>query len=259
MAPRKVPANDWAQRRRRRNTWCRGISFIGNEVRPALAILHLATFSHVSRLSFLSFTCSTGSLWHAGENCARGRDHTIYATAPGYVRYYKDPARNPKKKYIGVALKKEGRGSVLPTPQNAATRRRLGMYLTPMAVKGDRAFLEMHLSASSPGRREDENVQRGEAREGEGEAQRDEEVQEKQVKKVHPRPNFNYDSREGNWSIGRTAEKKGIKVREYDHGDRWLAWRKRAKRQKRGMLMRVTKAAQKGKGKKKVMKRVVEE
>lgn len=30
-----------------------------------------------------------GTEWHPGENVRMGRDHTLYATVPGYVRYYR--------------------------------------------------------------------------------------------------------------------------------------------------------------------------
>jgi len=56
--------------------------------------------------------------------------------------------------------------------------------------------------------------------------------------------------RESNVEIGRAAEKKGITVREYDRGDRWLAWRKRAKKIKEAMLARAARANRKTKGKK---------
>ncbi|RAL61549.1 hypothetical protein DID88_009588 [Monilinia fructigena] len=59
-----------------------------------------------------------------GDNCAMGRDHTIYATQPGYVKYYKDPERHPKRQYIGVVFKRD---QVLPLPRNTVRRRRLGM------------------------------------------------------------------------------------------------------------------------------------
>lgn len=62
-------------------------------------------------------------------------------------------------------------------------------------------------------------------------------------------------NRETNWSIGRIAERKGIKVREFDRSDRWLAWRKRSKNIKRKALMRAVKANRKGK-KKNVKKKV---
>ena len=36
----------------------------------------------------------------------------------------------------------------------------------------------------------------------------------------------NYQYRESNTSIGRAADRAGVKVRPYKPGDRWLAWRK---------------------------------
>ncbi|EMC93906.1 hypothetical protein BAUCODRAFT_124655 [Baudoinia panamericana UAMH 10762] len=74
-----------------------------------------------------------GTHWFPGENCFMGRDHTIHAGAPGYVRYYRDPTRHPKRKYIGIALEKH---YDLPTPYNAARRRLLGMlaYQSPQTA-----------------------------------------------------------------------------------------------------------------------------
>ena len=67
---------------------------------------------------------------------------------------------------------------------------------------------------------------------------------------VSARPKYN-QSWESNWSIGRTAERKGITVREFDPKDRWLAWRKRSQKKKRKALMKSVKASRKGKGNKK--------
>ncbi|RPB26696.1 ribosomal protein L27 [Terfezia boudieri ATCC MYA-4762] len=76
-----------------------------------------------------------GTLWYPGENASMGRDHTIFAGCPGYVRYYRDPA-HPKRKFIGIALTPTQK---LPTPPNAATRRRLGRVEVPLVeiVKRD--------------------------------------------------------------------------------------------------------------------------
>lgn len=79
-----------------------------------------------------------GTLWFPGENCDMGRDHTIYAAEPGYVRYYRDP-KQPKRKFIGVALKPDQQ---LPTPENAATRRRLGRVEAPLVEIQRRDKLE---------------------------------------------------------------------------------------------------------------------
>ena len=48
-----------------------------------------------------------------------------------------------------------------------------------------------------------------------------------------------YSYREANWSIGRAAERAGVKVREYDPRDRFRAWRKRAARQREAREKRV--------------------
>ena len=64
-----------------------------------------------------------GTHWFPGENCGMGRDHTIHATAKGYVTYYKDVDRHPGRKYIGVVFE---RGMTLPRGKGAARRRRLG-------------------------------------------------------------------------------------------------------------------------------------
>ncbi|KAL2010455.1 hypothetical protein VTN00DRAFT_6262 [Thermoascus crustaceus] len=73
-----------------------------------------------------------GTKWFPGENCAMGRDHTIYATEAGYVKYYLDPERHPKRKYIGVCFERDGK---LPTPRNAPTRRRLNMIAVPRQIE----------------------------------------------------------------------------------------------------------------------------
>lgn len=63
-----------------------------------------------------------GTKWYPGENAGVGRDHTIYAREPGYVRYYRDPF-HAKRRFIGVALAPQ---ETLPTPHFAPRRRRFG-------------------------------------------------------------------------------------------------------------------------------------
>ncbi|KAI0398946.1 ribosomal L27 protein-domain-containing protein [Xylaria palmicola] len=70
-----------------------------------------------------------GTKWYAGENCGMGRDHTIFALASGYVKYYRDPAKHPKRQYIGVVFNK---GDKLPYPANAMRKRRLNMVAVPV-------------------------------------------------------------------------------------------------------------------------------
>ncbi len=60
-----------------------------------------------------------------------GRDHTIFALATGYVKYYRDPVLHPKRQYIGVVFDKADR---LPYPRHAARKRRLGMVASPIAA-----------------------------------------------------------------------------------------------------------------------------
>lgn len=59
-----------------------------------------------------------------------GRDHTIHAMASGYVKYYRDPARHPDRKYIGVVFNKD---DVLPYPTHAERKRKLNMAAHPIS------------------------------------------------------------------------------------------------------------------------------
>ncbi|XXH00850.1 hypothetical protein Hte_007201 [Hypoxylon texense] len=70
-----------------------------------------------------------GTKWFAGENCGMGRDHTIFALASGFVKYYRDPARHPKRQYIGVVFDKS---DTLPYPPHAMRKRRLNMLASPI-------------------------------------------------------------------------------------------------------------------------------
>lgn len=81
-----------------------------------------------------------GTKIHPGENVGIGRDHTIFALEPGYVRFYYDPF-HPLRKYVGVALKKD---LSLPTPHFSPRVRRFGYepITDPEAAKQE----EQHLS-----------------------------------------------------------------------------------------------------------------
>ncbi|KAK5655670.1 hypothetical protein OQA88_5603 [Cercophora sp. LCS_1] len=78
-----------------------------------------------------------GTIWHAGENTILGRDHTIHAAVAGYVKYYRDPKRHPKRQYIGVVFDKN---DTLPYPEGAPRKRKLG--LKPVPRKEAQAFEE---------------------------------------------------------------------------------------------------------------------
>ncbi|SCU90815.1 LAME_0E10132g1_1 [Lachancea meyersii CBS 8951] len=66
-----------------------------------------------------------GTKFYPGENVGIGKDHTIFALEPGFVRFYLDPF-HPKRKFIGVALNES---SKLPTPHFAPRVRRFGRQL----------------------------------------------------------------------------------------------------------------------------------
>ncbi|KAJ5573849.1 54S ribosomal protein L27 [Penicillium hispanicum] len=162
-----------------------------------------------------------GSKWFPGDNCAMGRDHTIYATQAGYVRYYLDPERHPERRYIGVVFEKDDK---LPYPRNAPSRRKLNMVSIPRA---ESVAFQSDLVAQI-----DENG-----------------TQVASVEAVNAesgpqlRPGYMY--REANWVIGRAAEKAGISAKVYDRNNRWLAWRKRQARAERAAQMKSLKGKKK--------------
>lgn len=65
-----------------------------------------------------------GTRFHPGENVGMGRDHTLFALQPGYVKFYNDPKDTKPRRYIGVALNEM---DVLPTPKTEPRKRRLGL------------------------------------------------------------------------------------------------------------------------------------
>lgn len=196
-----------------------------------------------------------GTKWHAGENCSVARDHSIYATQPGFVKYYRDPARHPKKRYIGVVFE---RNMTLPTPPNAARRRRLGMY----AVR--RSDLPGEDFAASPVDEADDGglvfPLKKNAREVEGNFDADVRGKKPAIRdrskrnreRVAPKMRPDYSFRQGNWEIGRIPEVEGYaqKVRKFDRKDRFLAWRRREARKAR-IAEKRSMGAKSGKGKKK--------
>lgn len=63
-----------------------------------------------------------GTKIHPGENVDIGKDHTIYAKEPGFVKFYMDPF-HPLRKFVGVALKRD---ILLPLEHFAPRLRRFG-------------------------------------------------------------------------------------------------------------------------------------
>ena len=146
-----------------------------------------------------------GTAWFPGENCKFGRDHCIFATESGYVRYYRDPRKHPERQYIGVALEKD---HTLPYPPNAARRRRLNMLAVPSASSAPSA--DTLVVADMPV----------------DTALRAETPREATRKSLSLTAGKGYAYREANWQIGRAAERANVQVKRFVPGDRWTAWRK---------------------------------
>ncbi|KAI0201192.1 ribosomal L27 protein-domain-containing protein [Astrocystis sublimbata] len=132
-----------------------------------------------------------GTVWYPGENVGMGRDHTIFALASGYVKYYRDPSLHPKRQYIGVVFDKKDK---LPYPKNAMRKRKLNMIAAPIPQRAP----EPELSASG--------IPMQVVRQGTG-------------RKPHPRDerilklvkDSSYAYREENWRLGtlvRTEKRK---------------------------------------------------
>lgn len=167
-----------------------------------------------------------------------GRDHTIYATESGYVKYYKDPEKHPKRQYIGVVFERE---QVLPLPRNSVRRRRLGMVaqtiessvpaLAPTSSDSEDADAAVIITEIEGAPKPEKKGPSGVRKMRKGEEGRN----------LTLRPGYMF--REGNWEIGRAAERANIKVAEFKPRNRWAAWRKSAVRkaksiEKRGLAKR---------------------
>lgn len=140
-----------------------------------------------------------GTLWWPGENCIMGRDHTIHAMATGYVKYYRDPARHPRRKYIGVVFDK---ADTLPYPRHAERKRRLGLTAHPRRAAAEQAAL----SPSGLPR----EVRR--ARPDEPDAV------------LRLRDDYSY--REDNWRIGRLVTTAGLRTKRFRTRKQWLRRRR---------------------------------
>lgn len=146
-----------------------------------------------------------GTMWFPGENCKFGRDHCIFATQAGYVRYYKDPLKHPDRQYIGVVFNKEDK---LPYPPNAARRRRLNMVPVEREVPAE-SVAETDAVPSAL------KMSRG------------------------------YAFRMTNWAIGRAGEEAWKTVKKFVPGDRFTAWKKAAARKAINLEKRKMRNAQK--------------
>ena len=201
-----------------------------------------------------------GTLWHPGENVARGRDHTIYATEAGYVKYYRNPRLHPKRQYIGVTFNRDDK---LPYPANAARRRRFGMVASPRPPPAPFEDLDApeevagsalgtipnptgvgisvaQAAVSSPSSTTSPSTKAERKRLATG-----------RIDATSLQMQSNYSFRESNYSIGRIADRAGIVAPAFKPGNRFAAWRKREKRKEaakaRRMVSRAAKGGQKAK------------
>ncbi|CAE6442274.1 unnamed protein product [Rhizoctonia solani] len=64
-----------------------------------------------------------GTQFHPGQHVGIGKDHTLFALAPGYVRYYTlpNPTSRGQRRYVGIV---QERGEKLPRDEIAHGRSR---------------------------------------------------------------------------------------------------------------------------------------
>ncbi|KAL6722295.1 54S ribosomal protein L2 mitochondrial [Lecanora helva] len=205
-----------------------------------------------------------GTHWFPGENCGMGRDHTIFARERGYVVFYRGVvgqgvrggkwggavggggvygaggggnggmrgSKGRERKFIGVVFE---RGESLPRSEGSPRRRRLGL------VSRERHILPPADAAPETG----DLVEAQGTLRAQPKTERAKIPERKQ--KLELRPGYQY--RESNWSIGRAAERAGVKVRKYKKGDRALA-RRRSRERKAADQERLALGSRKRKGKK---------
>ncbi|POS85765.1 hypothetical protein EPUL_002002 [Erysiphe pulchra] len=149
-----------------------------------------------------------GTHWFPGENVGMGRDHTIFSKVHGYVKYYKDPKKHPKRQYIGVALERD---HVLPYDPTMPRHRRLNMLTEKMDEEQLQALIRPQLI--------EKNQRKQDRRHG------------KISRNLKLRAGYMY--RESNWEIGRAAENANVSVPSFKPRDRWTAWRKTVQRKLR--------------------------
>lgn len=189
------------------------------------------------------------------NNLLQGRDHTIHAAAPGYVRYYRDPTRHPKRKYIGIVFEKDQN---LPQPVHAARRRNLGMlaYQMPARVEEQIAGDLAEDGDSPTDVRQLPNTQRQSSVISTNPPRAGKKAAE--GIKLTLRPGYQY--RQSNYEIGRSAERKEAAAQargktsrvytQFKPGDRFAAWRKSSVRVARNNERRAMGRGKKGSGKK---------
>ena len=71
-----------------------------------------------------------------------GRDHTLYATVPGYVRFYKEKWMRGERKFVGVVL---SRGEKLPRDEQALGHSRFFGFVNLNAATMDTSLSTSHV------------------------------------------------------------------------------------------------------------------
>ncbi|KAI8072688.1 ribosomal L27 protein-domain-containing protein [Gongronella butleri] len=54
-----------------------------------------------------------GTKFHPGDNIGIGKDHTLFALEPGFVKFYKDP-EHPKRRYVGIVFDRDASLPIAP-------------------------------------------------------------------------------------------------------------------------------------------------
>ncbi|KAG8720822.1 60S ribosomal protein L27 [Ceratobasidium sp. 394] len=76
-----------------------------------------------------------GTQFHPGQHVGIGKDHTLFALVPGYVRYYSlpNPVGRGQRRYVGIV---QERGEQLPRDEAARGRSRFfgKVQLNPSSV-----------------------------------------------------------------------------------------------------------------------------
>jgi len=62
-----------------------------------------------------------GTRYHPGQHVGMGRDHTLYALTPGYVRFYRAMHYGKERKYVGLVM---NRDDMLPRDEKNMGRSR---------------------------------------------------------------------------------------------------------------------------------------
>jgi radical SAM superfamily enzyme YgiQ (UPF0313 family) len=128
-----------------------------------------------------------------------GRDHTIHSSATGYVKYYRDPARHPDRKYIGVVFNKQ---DTLPYPQHAERKRQLNMTPHTISAKVEKPELS---PSGIP-------------------------FQVTRIEKGEPdrllKLRADYSYREDNWRIGRLVKTTGLNTKKFRTRKQWFRHRR---------------------------------